>query len=387
MNKILIVDDNPKNIQVLGNILSERNYDIEYAQDGLEAIEMVKSENFDLILMDVMMPEMNGYDACISIKKLKDKADIPLIFLTAKTDEESIVYGFECGGADYVTKPFKTTELMARIETHLALKKSKDMLSDMNVVLEKKVEERTKELHVSNEKLKKANHELERMDEAKNQFLQIFSHEIRTPLNGMLGPLKLIQNKVDTKEINTLLNILQLSVNRLEKFSLTALLITELRAGKYKFNKEKVNLGEIMEFSFIKLRESITEKSIQVKMGEDLQAIYFTGDKDMMMKLFTGVIENAIKRCGKGDTVSITTSLNKNELECNISDTGKEFTKEELAKLLEDFETNDFFINPNYGLDLQLAKLIADAHNGTINISNNPDKGVTVCILLSLGFD
>lgn len=82
MDRILIVDDNPKNIQLLGNILSELDYEIEYAQDGLEAVETVALDDFDLILMDVMMPEMDGYEACKEIKKNKDKKDIPLIFIT-----------------------------------------------------------------------------------------------------------------------------------------------------------------------------------------------------------------------------------------------------------------------------------------------------------------
>lgn len=119
---ILIVDDEPKNIQLLANILSNYGYEIEFAMNGEEALNWVASRNFDLILLDVMMPGMDGFEVCRKIKGTAATAHMTVIFLTAKTDSEDIVQGFESGGSDYITKPFKTPELLARIKLHVEMK-------------------------------------------------------------------------------------------------------------------------------------------------------------------------------------------------------------------------------------------------------------------------
>ena len=123
---ILIVDDVPKNIQVIANLLGDEEYDISYATNGKQALSLVEETKFDLVLLDVMMPEMDGYEVCKEIKKRQFSNEIPIIFITAKTDEDSLLEAFESGGQDYVTKPFKAPELMARIKTHLRLKEFED---------------------------------------------------------------------------------------------------------------------------------------------------------------------------------------------------------------------------------------------------------------------
>jgi DNA-binding response OmpR family regulator len=119
---ILIVDDEPKNIQLLGNILKTNGYDVEFATDGETALDWLKARGFDLVLLDIMMPGLNGYEVCEKIKADKRIAHIPVIFLTAKTETEDVVKAFDAGGVDYVSKPFKTPELLARIRTHIEIK-------------------------------------------------------------------------------------------------------------------------------------------------------------------------------------------------------------------------------------------------------------------------
>ncbi|MDA3953101.1 MAG: response regulator [Bacteroidales bacterium] len=130
-NKILIVDDNPKNIQVLANTLGDAKYEIEYTTNGYDAIEWLNKDSFDLILLDVMMPEMDGYEICSKIKENEAFKDLPIIFITAKTDVESIVKGFDYGAVDYITKPFNSKELLARVNTHLELQNSKKKINDL----------------------------------------------------------------------------------------------------------------------------------------------------------------------------------------------------------------------------------------------------------------
>lgn len=120
--KILIVDDVPKNIELAANILQTKNYNITFAKSGPIALEKVKSIDFDLILLDVMMPEMDGFEVCKILKEDDATKDIPVIFVTARSETENVVKGFELGAVDYVTKPFQTEELLARVKTHVDIR-------------------------------------------------------------------------------------------------------------------------------------------------------------------------------------------------------------------------------------------------------------------------
>lgn len=125
---ILIVDDIPSNIRLIVSILDEHNFSASYAQSGPAAIELCKRVVFDLVLLDVMMPGMDGFEVCNELRSLDGYENVPVIFLTARTDQDSILKGFETGGVDYVTKPFSEKELLVRIQTHLDLKMTRDAL-------------------------------------------------------------------------------------------------------------------------------------------------------------------------------------------------------------------------------------------------------------------
>ena len=131
-SRIFIVDDVSRNIQVLAGMLSEENYHIVFATNGKDALERMASMAPDLVLLDVMMPEMDGFEICETMRFDPLLKDIPVIFLTARADSGSVVKGLRMGGADYITKPFNTSELLARVRTHLGLKKARDHLKLMN---------------------------------------------------------------------------------------------------------------------------------------------------------------------------------------------------------------------------------------------------------------
>ena len=151
-SNILIVDDISRNIQVLATILERSDYTVSYALSGQQALEIVAHEECDLILLDVMMPGLNGYETCLLIKKLPGRENIPIIFLTARGEQKDINRGFEVGAVDYLIKPCNAAELLARVDTHVQLKKMRDLL-----------EERNRELNLKNEELEKMNSELQGM--------------------------------------------------------------------------------------------------------------------------------------------------------------------------------------------------------------------------------
>jgi DNA-binding response OmpR family regulator len=132
---ILIVDDNPQSIKLLGSVLDARGYATAVATNGMEALKFLENETPDLILLDIMMPGMDGFEVCSSIKKNKNAREAPVIFLTAKREIDDLVKGFEVGGVDYVTKPFNSDELLMRVKTHLDLKKAREEIKRLKGII------------------------------------------------------------------------------------------------------------------------------------------------------------------------------------------------------------------------------------------------------------
>lgn len=139
--KILIVDDEPINVMIANKILQKNGYDTITAKNGQEALDVTSSDSIDLILLDIMMPVMSGFEVCSKLQQDEKLKDIPVIFLTAVTDKESIVKGFDVGGKDYLTKPFNTPELLARVKTHTELKLSRDKQQHLIEELQKAISE------------------------------------------------------------------------------------------------------------------------------------------------------------------------------------------------------------------------------------------------------
>jgi len=137
---ILLVDDNSQNLQVLANLLKEEKYGIEFAVNGEAALDWLKNRPFDLVLLDINMPGMNGFEVCKKIRSDNSMSDVPIIFLSAESERDSILKGFEVGAQDFVIKPFDSRELLARVKTHLDLKSKTEKLGKVNEWLGKKID-------------------------------------------------------------------------------------------------------------------------------------------------------------------------------------------------------------------------------------------------------
>lgn len=207
---ILIVDDVSRNLKLLASILYEKEYEIAMADSGKEALRILEEISPDLILLDIMMPGMDGYEVCGELKKNERTASIPVIFLTAKHENENIIKGFECGAADYVTKPFNSKELLSRVKTHIKLKIKSENLKCLNEDLERIVKERTLELNEAKERL-------EKLDKSKTYFLSLLAHELNTPINQIHGFTGLLKSALTEKESLEVLDYIDRSVARLKK--------------------------------------------------------------------------------------------------------------------------------------------------------------------------
>ncbi|OIQ27345.1 MAG: hypothetical protein BM564_12670 [Bacteroidetes bacterium MedPE-SWsnd-G2] len=376
MCKILIVDDNSKNIQVLANILSDYDYDIDYALNGLEATAIAKEEDFDLILMDVMMPVMNGFEACETIKTLENYSDIPIIFITAKTDELSLAQGFESGGVDYITKPFNKIELLARIKTHLQLKESKSKLKCLNNTLEKKVEERTVELRLANKKLLK-------LDAAKSEFLRIISHEIRTPLNGIIGAIQLIDPDELTEDTKELVDILDESSNRLELFAFKALNISNLNTlGAKVLKLSNTNILDLTHKIIDQFETLAVERNVYIKFNHDVTRPELKVDAKLLELCFKYIIQNAIEYSTPYSETAIQLKQNSGNFEFNCTNIGEQFSESFDIKETKPFSGHDKG-DGKLGLSLILCKKIIETHGGEID-AGNTNKGAYVNIKLPI---
>jgi two-component system sensor histidine kinase/response regulator len=338
----------------------------------------LKDKKFDLLLLDINMPGMNGFEVCRKIRSNPELNNVPVIFLSADTDRESILKGFEFGAQDYLTKPFESRELLARVRTHLALKDSLEKLEKFNKSLEDKVNERTQQLKEANEKLEASNIKLLDLDMAKTEFLNLVSHEIRTPLNGILGPVELLRDIPNAHEISDLIEILDSSVKRLERFSIDALLITKLKTKQTDIKKDKINLQALLDEVLLAGKEKFQSVNIQIKRIGELNTCLIEGEAELIKKCIDEVLDNAVHFSPVNASIEINTYTNDQSVVCEISDNGKGFEKDIINKVFELFVTGDDYNDNKIGIGLPIAKMIMEAHSGSIIIGNNPNGGAFV---------
>ncbi|MCP5106032.1 MAG: response regulator [bacterium] len=211
---ILLVDDIPQNIQILHQILSNENYSFAIASGGNETFAVLEKRLPDLILLDIMMDDVDGFEVCKRLKENPETAVIPVIFLTARVRVEDKVHGFQLGAVDYITKPFEEAEVIARVRTHIQLKRSSDIIKKYNTQLEgsnrelseknRKILEQKKELEESYGRLKQSQDELVEL-EKKNAIMAMAittNHELNQPLTVMQGYLDLLKESLDAVSIN-----------------------------------------------------------------------------------------------------------------------------------------------------------------------------------------
>jgi two-component system, sensor histidine kinase and response regulator len=380
-NKILIVDDNMNNVQVLAGILENNGFDLEFALNGHDALQWLDDEHFDLILLDIMMPVMDGFEVCRIIRDNKKTKEIPVIFLTAKTDRESLMRGFKCGGNDYLSKPYDQGELLARVNTHLELKQSRDQLKNLNTILEEKVTERTRELKQALQKVQELNKDLQELDEAKSEFLRIISHEIRTPLNGIMGFSEILKSTQNENPIIEYFDLLEISVKRLERFSLNALMITTLR-----LNKRIPKFGTLWFSKIIdETLAEINNPAKNLEVNKDCPAdISIFADIELVKICVANILRNAQNFAPTGGRIEIAVNESTKSVSVVIADNGPGFSSDALKNLFGYFSKGDKHVDGNEGLGLALCNQIMLFHRGTIEVKNRISGGAEVTLIFPL---
>jgi len=383
--KILIVDDMASNIDILEGLLEESGYTyFQSTSDPRQVPELYTSFNPDLILLDLMMPHLNGFEVMAELRSIiPPNTYLPILVLTADISHEAILRALSGGAKDFLSKPFDLYEVRLRINNLLETRYLHQQLENQNQILEKKVKERTADLELTNCKLDRANKELAVLDQAKMDFLSLISHELRTPLNGILGFAGILKTLNDSPRLAKYLQYLDESAKRLEMFSYQALLITQLKSGKYNIQNENILLEELFSKTTSHIQDKINAKNITVHLHHDLSVNSITGDNELINICFHRLFDNSVKYSPDGGEVAIRVLPNEQSTVCEFTDNGNGFPQKVLENPFLPFGHGEKHIDQNTGLNLLLIKLIMDAHHGQIEIFNNQHKGATVRLIFN----
>ncbi len=368
MNKnsisVLIVDDNINNLQIVSNFIqkSNRNYKISISTNGKHALNSIKRSKPDLILLDVMMPNMDGFEVCEILKKNEKTKNIPIIFLTAKDQTMDIVKGLKIGGADYVLKPFNFEELLARMETQISLKLSRD-----------KIKKDLKKINNLNEKLKKANL-------TKDKMLAVIAHELRNPIGNFKMFLDLLTHKnykINEIKRQQILELMKENANSTYNLLENLLFWAKTQDDGIRFLAEKLNIKKLIDKIISNFSISIERKSI--KIINDIEKDFeINADKNMLSTIFRNLISNSIKFCFENGKIKISLKKHKEFSEFIVSDNGIGISKKNIDKIFDknkNFSTYGTQEEKGTGIGTDLCRIFVEKHKGEIWVKSVENKG------------
>jgi len=361
---VLIVDDIPENLQVLGNILLQKGLDVGFATNGEEALEAIEYSKPDIILLDIMMPGMSGITVCQKLKANPETKDIPVIFLTAKAQPEDIIKGFEVGAVDYVTKPFNSGELIARVSTQLELKKSRDLIA-------------------------KQNQELHELNATKDKFFSIIAHDLRGPFSGLLGLTDLLSQEGETMQTDEIIDLIKKIHQTLKnQYNLLENLLQWASIQTKRLNPQpiKVNLRRTTS-DVINILQTNAEKKNITLVNDVLPEHFVLADKQMITSVIHNLITNAIKfSFPAGKVILASEDEAENKILLKVIDSGigiSDEIKEKLFKIDKHHSTLGTNNEKGSGLGLILCKEMVEKNGGKIWAERNKDaNGSTFYVLL-----
>lgn len=362
-SKVLIVDDNPDNIKLIGSVLKENGFDISVATDGESALKYPNLGEIDLILLDILMPMTDGFEICKKLKSDPMSREIPVIFLTALTETKYLVKGFQFGGVDYITKPFNSSELIARVTTHIELKKSKDLI------------------------LKQKN-ELENLNNLKNKFFSIMSHDIRSPLTSILTFAEYLQSGAEDFSKEEL-------VEYMEQFSDTIQNLYKLIENLIVWSNLQLNRIEMVlkPISIKLLTDGIMEEAAPIASRKNIKLVNriesstrVQADENMLKFILKNLIDNALKFSNSFGEVTVFTGQKNGFLELLVQDHGVGMSESRLEKLFRVdvlSSSSGTSHEKGTGLGLIICKEFIQKMGGEINIVSKENSGTTCSFILN----
>lgn len=415
LGNILVVDDTPENLRLLSTMLTHRGYAPRCVINGQMALRACNSNPPDLILLDIMMPEMNGYEVCQHLKSEPKTRDIPVIFISAKDEVFDKVNAFAVGAVDYISKPFQFEEVLARIESHLTLRNLQKQLKEQNVLLQEEITSRLaveKNLHEKNQILQqeisnrlavekalqeqnlllqkeisnrqhaesallKSNQELARSNAELEQFAYVASHDLQAPLATIASYAQLLEKRykdqLDSQAIKFIGNIVN-GCTRMQ--TLIDDLLEYSRVGRSQRPFELVDCNHAIQQTIANLQGAIRDTEAVVTYN-NLPTIM--GDNSQLVQLFQNLVGNAIKyRHDAAPAVHITAWKQEGNWLFSISDNGIGIAPQHQERIFQIFQR--LHTQREYsgtGIGLAICQKIVERHDGSIWVESEPGQGST----------
>jgi signal transduction histidine kinase len=366
-NIILIIDDNATNIMVLVDCLKTHGFETITARNGAMGIRRAQFSQPDLILLDIKMAEMDGYEVCERLKADEQTRYIPIIFISALSETFDKVKAFEVGGVDYVTKPFQKEEVLARVKTHLALQAQQ------------------KQLQTQAEKLQQANEQLVQLNQEKNEFLSIAVHDLKSPLSAILSAVTLVENSIKVEQFASKANIIKyanwIKSGAEHMFNITTNLleVNAIDSGKIQLNCGKSNILPVLSHIVAEYTQKAKCKDITLVFTPANREYIAYVDINRVRQILDNLVSNAVKYSPFGKKVYIRIATTKNAtICCEIQDEGPGLSHKDQAKLFKKFSS----LSPrptnkenSTGLGLFIVKKLVTAMGGKVWCESELGKG------------
>lgn len=360
---VLVVDDTPANLGLVVECLEGNNLRAAVARDGAEALRRAELVLPDLILLDVMMPGLDGFETCRKLKAMEKTRDIPVIFMTSLTRTEDKITGFRAGAVDYVTKPLQMEEVAARVNTHLKLRALKKLQEEQNIQLQKEVKTR-----------KQAEEALIEVINGVRNVSNAIAHDLRTPLTELRSRLEVLTLTLRRQGNDSCLPELEVAltdVDRVISIFNALLRLAEIDAGVRRSGFMPSDLEPVVSdaVEFYQPVAELRRVTLSLRVSGDLMAV---SDPLLLAQAIGNLIDNALKFARDGGEISVVATRRDEMIAISIADDGPGIPDEEKSKVTERFYRGDASRGtPGVGLGLALVKAVATLHRGSLEFGDN----------------